>query len=422
MLNDAGLAAVNAASGGKLIIGAGQTVSVNPNYVFGTTTGSGFKTLIEITTGPAVIIDNRPQLSALSSGLPFANGMNQALMASGNAVLSDINGRLYNLRAGWGDLNTQHDTASAFVDLGSTTGKDKDSDAKQPREVAPAPVPASQRWEFFTTVNYGYMGIDSINNQAGVHINAWAPGIGLERHLNSNLTLGAAISFLQSNQTFTNGLGSVDLEGPALSAYTSYVQKNFWADLLYSYGTYNMDTQRNPGFGLGTAFGSSTTHTNAVQLNTGYNFRFQGGSLVTGPYFGIDYLRGTISAFSETGAGGIGALSYGSQSYDSLVTRVGWSATKTFLTEWARITPQIRLGYERQNFNNNNGTSVQLVNTPAFQLSSNSQRPGQDYLVAGAGVNFQFTDRCSMLLTYQGQFFRQNMQAHFGGLRLSYSF
>ena len=43
-------------------------------------------------------------------------------------------------------------------------------------------------------------------------------------------------------------------------------------------------------------------------------------------------------------------------------------------------------------------------------------------MVAGAGVNFQFNDQFSMLLSYQGQFLRNNMQAHYGSVRLSYKF
>ena len=43
------------------------------------------------------------------------------------------------------------------------------------------------------------------------------------------------------------------LEGPALSAYVSFVRKNYWSSLLYSFGTYDMSTMRNPGFGFAGA-------------------------------------------------------------------------------------------------------------------------------------------------------------------------
>jgi outer membrane autotransporter protein len=43
-------------------------------------------------------------------------------------------------------------------------------------------------------------------------------------------------------------------------------------------------------------------------------------------------------------------------------------------------------------------------------------------MVAGAGLNFQFTPNLGLLLNYQGQFFRQSVEAHYVGLRLSYKF
>ena len=112
---------------------------------------------------------------------------------------------------------------------------------------------------------------------------------------------------------------------------------------------------------------------------------------------------------------------YSAQSFQSLVSRVGWSASKQMKTRFVTITPQVRLSYERQNLKNNNGTSVSLINVP-FSAVGGSQKPGQDYLVAGLGVSLAFTDRFSLMLSYQGQFFRHDLQAHFGSIRFRYEF
>jgi outer membrane autotransporter protein len=261
--------------------------------------------------------------------------------------------------------------------------------------------------------------LNALGGQAGVQVESWAPGVGVERHLSRGLALGFAVSFLQSWQDYSAGLGGLDLEGPALSAYASFARKNYWSSLLYSFGSYQMDSTRNPGFGFPTAFGSTRTYTHAVQYNTGWNFRFQDNTLVTGPFVGIDYLHGSVDAYNETG-GGLAALRYNEQSFESLATRVGWSVTKKIKTGFAEVTPQVRLGYERQNLTNN-GTSVSLINAP-FTATGGNQSPGQDYLVASAGVNFAFNDQLGLLLSYQGQFFRSDMSAHFGALRLSYRF
>lgn len=80
----------------------------------------------------------------------------------------------------------------------------------------------------------------------------------------------------------------------------------------------------------------------------------------------------------------------------------------------------MRLGYERQNIKNN-GSSAAFINVPLTSTGSD-QQPGQDYLVVGAGLNFAFRGRVDLRLIYRGQFFRQDMQVHFGGVRLSCKF
>ena len=68
-----------------------------------------------------------------------------------------------------------------------------------------------------------------------------------------------------------------------------------------------------------------------------------------------------------------------------------------------------------------NGTSVSLINAP-FTATGGHQSPGQDYMVIGTGVNFIFTPDFSMLLGYQVQLFRNNLEAHFGSVRFGYKF
>ncbi|MCB1275630.1 autotransporter outer membrane beta-barrel domain-containing protein [Prosthecobacter sp.] len=349
----------------------------------------------------------------LAGGLQLANLMSLTLQTGGQAILGDLNNHLFFLLAG--AVEEEYDgSIAASLDDGVIVGQGDGPESPIGKRVS-----RSRQWELFTTVNYGYLNLNAMSGQAGVRVDSWAPGIGIERHLARGLTLGFAASFLSSHQSYGNGLGTLNLDGPALSAYVSYARRNFWGSLLYSFGTYDMDSTRNPGAGIPLAYGSTRAYTNAVQFNTGWNFRFQNNTLVTGPYAGIDWLHGSIDSFSETG-GGIVGLNYASQSFDSLVTRVGWSLSKKIRTDRATLTPQVRLGYERQNLNNN-GTSVQAINAP-FSLSGGNQNPGQDYMVAGGGVNVAFNDRFSLLLNYQGQFFRNNMQAHFGGVRFSYRF
>ncbi|MDB6007268.1 MAG: hypothetical protein JWR15_4255, partial [Prosthecobacter sp.] len=376
---------------------------------------TGFIGSFDDTTGIYSIADHRPEMTTQSSGLPMANAEGQAIISGVQTATGDVNNHLFNLRSGGGEEEDEPDgSIGASLDYGVVVGE-----GDGPEDAMGKRVKRSRQWEVFTTVNYGNARLNPISNQSGVQIDSWASSVGIERHLSRRLTLGFAATFLQSTQTYTGGLGKLDLEGPTLSAYVAYVRKGFWSSLLYSFGAYDLGSQRNPGLGLPVASGSTNSYVHAVQYNTGYNFRFQNNTFVTGPFVGIDYLHGSVDAYNETG-GGLGALHYNKQSFESLVTRVGWSASKKIETEWATITPQVRVSYERQNIKNN-GTSVNLINAP-FSATGGNQSPGQDYVVFGTGVNFQFTQDFSMLVGYQVQLFRNNMESHFGSVRFGYKF
>ncbi|MBK8035820.1 MAG: autotransporter outer membrane beta-barrel domain-containing protein [Verrucomicrobiaceae bacterium] len=351
------------------------------------------------------------------TGLQMANIQGQSVMAAAQGMLSDVNGRLFFLRAGYGERGYDG-SLQASMDFGVEYGEG--DSGKSSKSVTPVVASDSPEWQTFINANYTDVKISAIGaQQAGFESDTWTAGFGLERAIGNNFTLGFAANWLESRQHYTNNVGKLEMSGISLSAYGSYVRKSFWADLLYSFGSFDIDTARDP-IGFPIAQGKTDAQTHALQFNTGWNLRFQDNTLVTGPFAGVDYMHATVDGYSET-SGGLAALRYNSRNYDSLITRVGWSVSKKVNTDFAKITAQLRLAYERQNMDYNDATSVSLINQP-FTSTSNQQNIGQDYMSAGAGVNFQFTPNLGLLLNYQGQFFRDSVQAHYFGLRMGYSF
>lgn len=347
------------------------------------------------------------------TGLQMANIMGQSVLSAAGDMLSDVNGRLFFLRAGYGDRSYNGSLSAALE-----SGEGDKAPMKAP--ISPVVASDSDEWQVFFNANYTNVQIDAVGaQQAGFDSDTWTAGVGFERSISPNVTIGFAANWLESYQDFTNNVGQLEMSGIALSAYGSYVKQNFWADLLYSFGSFDIETERNT-IGFGVANGETDAQTHAVQFNTGYNFRFQDNTLVTGPFFGVDYMHASVDGFSEA-SGGLAALRYNDRSYDSLISRVGWALTKKIDTDFAKITAQVRLSYERQNIKYDNQTSVTLINQP-FSPNSVQQNLGQDYMVLGAGVNFQFSPRFGLLLNYQGQYFRDSVQSHYIGLRGAFSF
>lgn len=309
-------------------------------------------------------------------------------------------------------------TGGSFAyDQGITLGEGDGKEIAQP-SLQKAAENFSQ-WNVYALTDYSNVDLESTADQSGTHIESWSPGLGIERRFSSNFILGTTLNFTRSDQHFGNNLGSLKLEGLDLATYLTYTNRGLWISGLYNFGAYDMETQRNPGSSQPTATGNAQTWTHSVQLNFGYNLKFQDDTLITGPFAGIDYLHGAINAYNEVG-GGTGAVAVSRQTFSSLTYRLGWSVSKHMDTSIGRVTPQFSLSYERQELDND-GSSVAFLNIPVSN-STNGQMIGRSYLVAGAGVNIAFTQSLSLLLSYNGQFFREDVTAHFCGMKLNYSF
>lgn len=74
-----------------------------------------------------------------------------------------------------------------------------------------------------------------------------------------------------------------------------------------------------------------TTTGNPIQSGNQGGASIISNTLITGPFAGVDYLYGSVTGYAEAG-GGLGALSYGRQTFESLVSRVGWSVAKRIRT------------------------------------------------------------------------------------------
>ncbi len=425
---------LNATAGGTVVVG-------NPNGMTNFTGGDQWTVLNNggAVTGTlglndaalnlrATQVGNLNQISGVYSvidtitGLQMVNIMGQSILSAAQGMLSDVNGRLFFLRAGHGDQSIENSLSSSMNDRvieGEGDGPGKNP-GKNPAAASAGPQGFFSEWQAYANANYTNTRIDSLGaQQAGFEADTWSAGVGFDRRVSPNLTLGFAVNWMESEQTYTNSVGTLDMSGISLSAYASYVQKAFWADLLYSYGNFEVNTARNP-IGFPTANGDTTAQTHAVQFNTGLSFRYQDNTLVTGPFAGLDYMHAAIDGFSES-SGGIAALRFSQRNAESLISRIGWSVSKRVDTDMAVITGQLRLSYEHQFMDYGNPSSVSLVNQP-FTATSQGQNPERDFLVAGAGVNFQFTPRVGLLLNYQGQFASESTTSHYIGLRLGVKF
>lgn len=362
--------------------GSWQTQPISPLFfgVFGDPT----QILVEFRTDLEAI------QSTVFSALPTALAQRELTLAAVEEVTRDVNARLFRLRAG---------------------------DAVQPG------------WEVFASGQYGANDTDAIGLTSGFQADIWSANLGAEYHLNRNLTLGVALTLVESDSSLGSGIADVKLSGPALAAYVSYAKDGFYADVLYSYTSLDHEIRRNTLFG-DTALAAPNSETHTIEVNFGHNFEVRGWT--TGPLASVRYSNGDIDEYTESGADTANVKVAG-QNYESLVTRLGWQISRVIQWGTTELIPQLHFAWRREWLNNSDDLAVSLLQSPfaigngdtfepvgSFSAASRTHAPGEDSLELGASLGVQLSERFTVYLQYEARVFQGDSTAH--GVSLTGSF
>lgn len=351
---------------------------------------------------PYVLEDIDAIAGIYSSGLPMALAQRGILLNTVQTANRDVNARLFRLRSEIGAVGA----------AGPTGLHGLSKDAKDHKKVIIAPE--EPRWEVFAGGTYGNRDVESIGPTAGFTTDLYSGTLGVEYALcpQGHLHVGLAATYLEADNDIGLGVGDVEIEGYSFSAYASYTKDAFYADLLYSFGTFHHNIARPTGLGA-TATAQPDSRSHSVQFNTGYNLQY--GSFVTGPIASLDYINGSIDGYKED-RGGSAGIKVGEQNLDSLVSRIGWQVSLPTKTGFGLLTPQVRAAWVHEYMNEEKQITAKLNNSPfylvnggsisrigSFSATGNSAEPGDDYLSLGGGLSLQITDRASVILDYEAR-------------------
>jgi outer membrane autotransporter protein len=372
--------------------------------------------------------------SVFFSSIPTALAQRELALGGSRTALRDFNGRLFRLRSGANvtpaqTAVTQESDKVEYhtVTLGEGDGEGTSPSGKGSRVVYGTVSEDAYRWQAFTSFDYGSLDMDADRHFLGLRSDTYAESAGVEFALSRHVALGTGVAWLQSDAE-----PGTDVEGITLAAYASAVWRGFYADLLYGATLLDHDIDRATGTDS-TAHAQPGSVTHAVNFNVGRNFRL--GGWITGPFAGVDYAHAKIDGYTESG-GGAAATRVSEQSTDSLIARVGWQANRPITRSWGTITPQVRIGWERENLGSDDEIAVSLLRSPYYLVSGNSVRStgagfsarvsGQDrerdYFTVGAGVLAQIGRRSHLLLDYEGNLLDGGYAAHYGKVSLGWRF
>jgi hypothetical protein len=373
----------------------------------------------EVTSG--LLLSRLPDVGG---ALAVAVDQREVLLGITQTATRDVGGRLFMLRAEADDFDAGVTTLALTTGVSDGKSTVDAKDGKEGKSIVQAPERPTV--ELYTAGDYGYGDRDNTIGLADFTSDTYVGSVGVEVHLNHHLTLGLAYSHIENRTDFADGIGQLRIRGDAITPYVSFAMDHFYTEALYSYSKFDDETYLTGG----NATPASENHT--VNLDLGYNFTY--GHLVTGPIFALNYTTGNLDGYTAGGGGGT-SLVAGQQSYDSLITRLGWQASYKMPTHFGAITPQIRASWDRENLDNSDTVSVGLggietetlnagtgLITAGAPATATTASPDRDYLNVGAGVLMQCGSRGSLIVDYEDHLFRNSYSERFATVKIGFTF
>ncbi len=342
-------------------------------------------------------------------------------------------------------INLNGQTTAATTGVTSSAAHSRSTDVNDANPFVPSVTqPANHsadpdviaygnNWEVFAAADFGQYDLDALGGSPGLDSHTYAATAGIEYVLNENCAVGVGWSHIWNDNTLRNGLGGVDIEGDAYMTYASYFNNNFWGDIFYSYGDYQADITRNTGLGS-TVTASPDIESHQTTLNLGYNIPVE-NRFVHGPTFRADYSWGQLDGYTETGDIRASSM-FREQDYESLITTLGWQLNWNHDTTWGAMSPTFRLGYGRENFNQETNVSGTLQQSPVAQINTatgavvgrgasvsrslSQVDPGEGWMEFGAGMGLDFNSNFGLFFDYQARFFQEHAQLHLGTVKASW--
>jgi fibronectin-binding autotransporter adhesin len=225
---------------------------------------------------------------------------------------------------------------------------------------------------------------------------------GYDRPVAPDIYLGVAGGYLHSTVD-ERGTGSTG--GADTARFAVYGGAVLGPSLLTGAAGYAHDSidSSRPFAGIGTATeshsGNEATAAGQWSLPLPMQGLDQGVATLT-PKAGLQFLHLSENGFSETGASGFNLSSSG-RGTDSLQPFIAVSVAQKFVTaDGAFITPEVRVGYDREALSGSRTLTVATVSGVQFPVTG--AEPSKNIFTAGAGITLNYAPNLALYATYDG--------------------
>ena len=266
----------------------------------------------------------------------------------------------------------------------------------------------------------GFASVDRAGSIPGFTGSAGGFLAGFDRPVAEHVYLGLAGGYLHSSVS-EHSISSATADTGRLAVYGGAFLGPSLLTATAGYAHDWIDTSRSLILGTAIEHHGADEATAATQWSLPLQVQGLGQGLATlTPKTGVQFLHLGENGFTETGAGGFD-LSAASHGTDSLQPFVALALSQKFVTaDSTLITPELRLGYDREALAGSRILTVATVSGAQFPVSG--IKPSKNIMTAGAGFTVQAAPALALYATYDavlpiGNTIDHTVQA---GLRLKF--
>lgn len=264
---------------------------------------------------------------------------------------------------------------------------------------------------------YNFGSVESSFDEIGFKFDTWGTTVGADYLFTDDFFLGAAFSYLGSDNDYGRSGGGFDSDSYIGSIYGSfYITDNFYIDGIASYGGVEYDISRNisytiPGDIVNTvAKGSPDGDQYSFGFGTGYDIVVDAVSVT--PYARVNYSEGEVDSYNESGGSGW-AQHFSMQRFRSLTTALGAQASHAWSIPWGVVTTQVHGEWLHEYKDSQREYSTSFLgdgNSNQFKLVTGN--PDRNYFIVGVGFTGTFAHGISAYINYDTLLDYNNVSSH----------
>ena len=272
--------------------------------------------------------------------------------------------------------------------------------------------------------------VDGAGEQRDADIATAGVTVGVDYRFTPDTVAGVGLGLVVNETAFGSGDGGVDLDGLALTLFSTYYEPDAgYVDGVLELGRNAYDVRRRINLpGLPDQFGLGETDADVLSATIGAGKDFRAGRYELGPYFRLSHTRASVAGYAERaefdGDGAGSVLDIDAHEVRSTRLAVGGQLSRTIDTRRGVLVPQLRLETELENEERKGGITARFRHDPdgvPFTVNGDP-RDTDGYVNLGLGASAVFANGRSGYLFYETRAGHEYVTQHWlkAGFRLEF--